>query len=293
MDRLDVLQLLLRHTPARSEDERKGVRGLRWRLQEGSWHKWGHFNRSGKGGLWRWPTVHKWVLILHGRDDTILSAPFIFGPWISTPYCNASCGTNRFKLELRTCTPISPNLPANISCQNETTLKAGNSMCININCTGKIEHIWKLNQICWCDISFRWRRAVVIVEWLWSKLQPEPPGLQEPGLCHSYLQIAPCCPLLSLLCFAMYYGLCFFECSSMHFCWSKITAELNLHWVRYVLRRESSTTIQISTWLLLLSKMQKKTVPPWFLLGPPWLSMWVIFWWPGCSQQVLLIADQN
>ena len=69
----------------------------------------------------------------------ILPAPFIFGPWTRTPYCNESCGTNRFGLELRTCNLVSPNLPANISCQNKTTLRTGNSKCPpgSFNCTGK------------------------------------------------------------------------------------------------------------------------------------------------------------
>ena len=67
MDGLDVLRLLLRHNPRLSKDERKGVRGLRWRLQEGSWHECAHCKRCGRGRVWPRPTVHKWVLILHGR----------------------------------------------------------------------------------------------------------------------------------------------------------------------------------------------------------------------------------
>ena len=74
--------------------------------------------------------------------QTFFPAPFIFGNWTITPYCNETCGTNRFRLEFRTCTPISPNLPANISCQNQLTLRTGDSMCppSNISCTGKTEH---------------------------------------------------------------------------------------------------------------------------------------------------------
>ena len=89
------------------------------------------------------------------KAKTFSPAPFIFGPWTTTSYCNASCGTNRFKLELRTCTPISPNLPANISCQNETTLQTGNSTCpqSNIDCTGKIEHIKKRSKS--ANVTFR------------------------------------------------------------------------------------------------------------------------------------------
>ena len=180
MDRMDILWLLLRHTPDLSEDETKGVRGLRWRLQEGSWHECAHFKRCGKGRLWLQPTVHKWVLNLHDRDDTILPAPFIFGNWTTTSYCNETCGTNRFKLELRTCNLVNPNpnLPSNISCQNQLTLRTGDSRCLpsKFNCTGKI---FEKKQICWCDITLRWRRAVVSVEWLWRKLQPEPPGLPK------------------------------------------------------------------------------------------------------------------
>ena len=142
MDRMDILWLLLRHTPDLSEDETKGVRGLRWRLQEGSWHECAHFKRCGKGRLWLQPTVHKWVLNLHDRDDTILPAPFIFGNWTTTSYCNETCGTNRFKLELRTCNLVNPNpnLPSNISCQNQLTLRTGDSRCLpsKFNCTGKI-----------------------------------------------------------------------------------------------------------------------------------------------------------
>ena len=75
-------------------------------------------------------------MILHDNNDTFLPAPFIFGPWTETPFCNETCSTNRFRLELRTCTLISPNLPANISCQNQT-LRAGDSRCPAINCTGE------------------------------------------------------------------------------------------------------------------------------------------------------------
>ena len=71
---------------------------------------------------------------------TFLPAPFIFGNWTSTLYCNETCGNNRFGLELRTCNLVNPNLPANISCQTQLTLRTGDSRCppSSINCTGKI-----------------------------------------------------------------------------------------------------------------------------------------------------------
>ena len=46
------------------------------------------------------------------------SAPFSFGNWISTPYCNTSCGENRYYLEGRSCTPTSPNLPKGYTCDS-------------------------------------------------------------------------------------------------------------------------------------------------------------------------------
>jgi len=121
--------------------------------------------------------------------DQQCTTPFIFGPWISTPYCNASCGTNRFKLELRTCTPISPNLPANISCQNETTLKAGNSTCININCTGDVEQ-WSSWSDCEanCSQSLQAYRSLVYAI-LICKLHPAAP---------SYLVYALLCSMASV-----------------------------------------------------------------------------------------------
>ena len=71
--------------------------------------------------------------------NTFLPAPFIFGNWTTTPYCNESCGDNRFRFELRTCSPISPNLPDNITCENQLTLRTGNLTCppSSFNCTGK------------------------------------------------------------------------------------------------------------------------------------------------------------
>ena len=165
MDRVDVLRLLLRHTPAPSEDERKGDEQILW-----PWLKtnWVHFNKCARGTMRCWSTLHKWVLIIHKKLETFYPAPFIFGPWTSTSYCNETCGTNRFKLELRTCNLVNPNLPSNISCQNQLTLRTGDSRCppSKINCTGKIEYS-KQNK---CNIAPRHRRAVVFVEWLWRKL---------------------------------------------------------------------------------------------------------------------------
>ena len=55
---------------------------------------------------------------------------------MNTTYWNETCGTSRFYLELRTCVPVSPNLPDNFSCQDQTTLRAGNRTCPSITCTG-------------------------------------------------------------------------------------------------------------------------------------------------------------
>ena len=81
---------------------------------------------------------------------TFFTAPFIFGPWKNTKHCNTSCGEKRFKLQIRTCTPISPNLPTNISCESQKTLRTGNDTCeaSEIDCSGNIKSwrklIWKI-----------------------------------------------------------------------------------------------------------------------------------------------------
>ena len=62
MDRVDVLQLLLRLTQAPSEDERKGDKQiLRPRLKI----NWVLFNQCARGTVRRGSKVHRWVLILH------------------------------------------------------------------------------------------------------------------------------------------------------------------------------------------------------------------------------------
>ena len=78
------------------------------------------------------------------------AAPFLFGPWMNTELCNESCGTARFYLEFRTCVPVSPNLPANFSCQDQPTLRTGNVACppSNISCTGYISNVTNTMKNC-------------------------------------------------------------------------------------------------------------------------------------------------
>ena len=145
MDRVDVLRLLLRHTQGRSEDQRKGIKQILWEWpRPWSGTSWVSFNKYRRRTVRCRPTVHTWVKIssdtkIH-QANPFLPDPFIFGPWTSTSYCNKSCGTKRFRLEIRTCTAISPNLPTNVSCQNQLTLRTGDMRCppSSLNCTGQL-----------------------------------------------------------------------------------------------------------------------------------------------------------
>ena len=71
MDRMDVLRLLLRHSQDLSEDKRKGVRRLKWRLHEGSWEEWAC---CGRERLWPRPKLHKWVLNFYDKDQQLSSS---------------------------------------------------------------------------------------------------------------------------------------------------------------------------------------------------------------------------
>ena len=63
------------------------------------------------------------------------SEPFSFGNWISTTFCNDTCGPYGKYLEWRSCTPASPNLPKGYSCNNlgwNATHRPGETACQDI-----------------------------------------------------------------------------------------------------------------------------------------------------------------
>ena len=63
---------------------------------------------------------------------TFLPAPFAFSNWRNTPFCNETCGDNRFKIQLRTCSLIIPNpnpQSEKLSCQNQELLRTGEEKC--------------------------------------------------------------------------------------------------------------------------------------------------------------------
>ena len=141
MDWLVFLWLLLRHTASRKQDARKGVRGVERKMQKFG-PKCVDFHRG--RAVCHQPQLHWWAKSTQNIQSQGLfySAPFLFGPWMNTPYCNETCGTNRFYFELRTCVLVSPNLPANFSCQDQTTLRTGNKICPPsvIDCAGNAKH---------------------------------------------------------------------------------------------------------------------------------------------------------
>ena len=106
-----------------------------------------HFQRGGT--VWRQPSVHRWTFLTESILKSILE-PFTYGPWTNTDYCNETCGDNRFFLESRTCSLVSPNLPSNFSCQDQTTLRTGTTMCPPsvIDCAGNVKHHnWSISRI--------------------------------------------------------------------------------------------------------------------------------------------------
>ena len=64
----------------------------------------------------------------------------MFGNWTTTPYCNATCGSHRFYLKMRSCTLVRPNLPSSYSCLDESlTLQTSTVACEPTgHCTGNM-----------------------------------------------------------------------------------------------------------------------------------------------------------
>ena len=87
-------------------------------------------------------TISAQVTFSHSKSTKKLFLDsFTYGPWRKTLYCNETCGDNRFFLESRTCSLVSPNLPDNFSCQDQTTLRTGTTMCPPsvFNCAGSVK----------------------------------------------------------------------------------------------------------------------------------------------------------
>lgn len=80
------------------------------------------------------------------------SEPFAFGNWISTSFCNDTCGSFSFYLEWRSCTPASPNLPEGYSCNSlgwSETHRPGDTACSNMEpCPGNF-----IKKTAWLNLS--------------------------------------------------------------------------------------------------------------------------------------------
>ena len=74
------------------------------------------------------------------------------------PYCNDTCGSHRFYLEFRTCTPTQINLPRGLSCETidtELTSRASETACEPfVPCKGEKKII--LDKYRWIESAIFW-----------------------------------------------------------------------------------------------------------------------------------------
>ena len=108
----------------------------------------------------------------------IISEPFLFGNWTTTSYCTSRCGEQRYKLQIRSCTPVSPNLPPGLSCNNlheAATLMPSKVACLpTVDCSrGKIV----TNRTVW--LSTRKLDWLVLMESVLRQLQLGKPKWQK------------------------------------------------------------------------------------------------------------------
>ena len=77
--------------------------------------------------------------------------PFLFGDWTrfpggKGPYCNASCGSHRYYLKQRSCTPTRIDLPQGYSCESlddSLTWASSSTPCEPfVPCKGKAGTVW-------------------------------------------------------------------------------------------------------------------------------------------------------
>ena len=117
------------------------------------------FWQCSRRAVWGWgqggnlPTMQRWVKNM-SLSPTFSSVPLLFGNWTTTKYCNDTCGYHRHRLEQRSCTPISPNLPEESRCTQSDTLRTSAMKCEDKSCKGKTAS-GKIT--CW-DIAGVWEK---------------------------------------------------------------------------------------------------------------------------------------